>query len=490
MPTENLSLIKLIEMREKGKASPEEIATWYLNRIKRYDGFLNAFICINNELEEEAKMGKFAQQGLLAGVPVAVKDNINTKKLPTTCSSGAVRYDIEKYNAAAVYELLKAGCLLAGKTNMHEFGMVAPAEDNSFKTTRNPRNPAYLPGGSSSGSAAAVAAGMVPAALGSDTGGSIRIPAAHCGVVGLKPTYGLVSRCGLIAFAPSLDQIGPITTRVEDAALMLDILAREDIRYRSSVSAKNISFANLGEDNIQEKVKNLRIGVITNCLEHKLVAPKIRKKVENALKILYNQGIQLSKVELPLIEKAKAAYYIIAHAELYDILTANHRDELNICLEEDSMTSRLNPEKTWRLGDEVKRRLLLGSFVHKNKFYYKKACRLRTLLIKELSRILQKLDIIITPTTPRLPQKHGTEKTKSASYNLPNFTMPANLSGMPALSLPVGFTSENLPIGIHLMADYFQEEKLLQTAYLLEQELSLPQQVSNKDLAFRSEGKN
>jgi len=467
-------LKQLILELSRGEISAVETAAEFMRRIVEYDDEINAFITVNDNLIAEAgKVSSSEDGGELRGIPLAVKDNISTENLPTTCSSRAINWDMRRYNAEAVQAIVDSGGLIAGKTNLNELGMVSASGQNALLVTVNPWNKDYLPGGSSGGSAAAVAAGMVPAALGSDTGGSIRMPACHCGVVGLKPTYSLVSRHGLIAFAPSLDQIGPITRSVEDAALLLDIIADRRRLNFAELGLEEFDLSDLNRDDLS----GLKFGLATNYLEDERVEADVRESVRESIEVISALKGRVENVKLPSPELVKSIYYIIAHGELFKCLTEKE-DFGDKCFPDDAIINRLS-ENVNLLGREVKFRILCGSLMQSEGYerrYFARAVRIRTLLIKKMRGLMSEYDIILTPTSPTIPGKksEGFSRRRAGDHDFPDFTILANLTGLPAMTLPCGFSTPGLPVGLQFMSDFFQDKKMLAAAALLEEELELP----------------
>lgn len=406
----------------------------------------------------------------LAGIPIAIKDNINVLGQPTRCASQLLAPFVSPYDATAISLLKQAGGIPLGRTNMDEFAMGASGENSSFGITRNPHAPEHIPGGSSSGSAAAVAGHTSIAALGSDTGGSIRQPAGHCGIVGLKPTYGRVSRYGLVAFASSLDQIGPMTQTIEDSAILLNAICGHDKKDSTSANVEVPNFESfLGRD-----IKGLRIGVPTEYISsgnH----PAIATALQNNIKELENLGAEIVEINLPHAEAVVAAYYIIACAEAssnlsrFDGIRYGKRAENTNGLIE--LFSRTRNEG---FGPEVKRRIILGTYVLSSGYYdayYTRAQKVRALVAKDFTEAFEKVDLIAGPTSPTpAPRIGDAAENHLQTYLADIYTIPANLTGLPAMSIPTG-TAEvgpaTLPIGFQLIAPHFREDLLLQTGFAL-----------------------
>ncbi len=457
-----------------------EVSEAFLDRIRRLDPKLGAFLSVDQEgwLQAAADLdrrmaARTLKLGFLTGIPLGIKDNVVTAGWPTTCASRILAGWIPPYDATVVRRLRANGALLAGKTNCDEFAMGSSTENSAFLTTRNPWDRSRVPGGSSGGSAAAVASGLVPGALGSDTGGSIRQPAAFCGVVGLKPTYGRVSRYGLVAFGSSLDQIGPLARTVRDAAAILQVIAGQDPRDSTSSSHPTENY--LGE--IGKDVRGLRVGVPVEWFGEGL-DPEIRSHVQAAVSRLEKLGCSVEEIRLPHTEYAIAAYYIIAPAEAssnlarYDGVRYGFRASRPQDLQD--LYRRTRSEG---FGSEVKRRIMIGTYVLSSGYYdayFLKAAKVRTLIRQDYLQAFQRVDLLVGPTTPTLPFGLG-EKSEDplAMYLSDVYTVTANLAGIPALSLPCGFSRSGLPVGLQLLGPAFSEGVLLRTAHALEAEFAL-----------------
>lgn len=443
-------------------------------RINAVDGQVKAFLTLNEEAAR-AKAKELDGQvdeasNSLFGIPLGVKDNMMTKGLRTTCASQILdNFDDPLYNATVVDKLEAENTVVIGKLNMDEFAMGSSNENSSYAPTRNPWNTDYVPGGSSGGSAAAVAASEVFFSLGSDTGGSIRQPAAFCGVVGLKPTYGLVSRFGLVAFASSLDQIGPITRTVEDNAHLLQAIVGQD--PMDSTSA-NVEIPNYS-DAMKQDVKGLKIAVPKEYLQEG-VAPEVKEAVLQALKVYEDLGATWEEVSLPHSQYAVAAYYLLSSSEASANLA--RFDGVRYGVRSEKATNMIDMYKLSRsegFGDEVKRRIMLGTFALSSGYYdayYKKAQKVRTLIKNDFEKVFEDYDIIVGPTTPTPAFKVG-EKIDDPLTMYANdiLTIPVNLAGVPGMSLPCGFSSEGLPIGLQIIGKHFDESTIYRTAYAFEQ---------------------
>lgn len=404
---------------------------------------------------------------LLSGIPIAIKDNICTQGIKTTCASMSLQNFVPPYNATVIKLLKDAQCPILGKTNMDEFAMGSSCENSGFFATHNPHNLDYVPGGSSGGSAAAVSAGEAIWALGSDTGGSIRQPAAFCGVVGMKPTYGRVSRFGLIAFASSLDQIGPITRDVQDCAYLMNIICGYDKNDSTSVNIPAVDYTRA----LKVEVKGLKIG-----LPKELWGEGIDKDVlelgQKALKLLEEMGAQIEKTSLPHLQYALPTYYIIAPAEASSNLARYDGVSYGTRVEGDDMISMYKKTRSYGFGDEVKRRIIMGTYSLSSGYYdayYLKALKVRTLIKNDFGEAFKKYDVLITPTTPTSAFKIG-EKTQDPlqMYLSDICTIPVNLAGLPAISIPCGKVRE-LPVGLQIIGKPFSEEILIRVAYSYEQ---------------------
>ena len=467
----NPTIAEIHGLYKDGK-KPSEIVAEFLQRIEQRNPQLNAFITVNHEaLAQAEKADATIQQDLiskpLAGIPVAIKDNLCTEGLRTTCASKILGDYQPPYTATAVRKLLEAGAIILGKTNLDEFAMGSSNENSAYGPVRNPHNEAYVPGGTSGGSAAAVAAGLAPVALGSDTGGSIRQPASFCGVIGMKPTYGRVSRYGLVAHASSLDQIGPLANSAEDAARVLNVIAGRDRYDATSANVDVPDYLNsLGGD-----VKGLRIGVPPECFGEGLHA-EVKAKVEAALAQLKAQGAELVEVSLPHTKYAVAVYYLISTAEASSNLSRYDGVRYGVRAEDARTLSEMyRKTREQGFGPEVKRRIMLGTFALSSGYYdayYEKAQRVRTMLVQDFERAFEKCDVILTPTAPTPPFKIGEKSDDPLAMYLGDiYTVTINLTGLPAISVPCGKSSENLPIGVQFIGKPFDESRLLQVAQRL-----------------------
>lgn len=446
-----------------------------LARIDAREKDINAYVTIDREqamraaAAAQAKIEKGELTGLLAGVPVAVKDNICTQDLLTTCASKMLAHFVPTFSAEAVVSLEKAGAVIIGKTNMDEFAMGSTTETSAYGETRNPWNTAHVPGGSSGGSAAAVAAGECFFALGSDTGGSIRQPASFCGVVGLKPTYGTVSRYGLIAYGSSLDQIGPLTKNVADCAAVLELIASHDSKDSTSVRREDTDFTSA----LVDDVSGMKIGIPRDYLGEGLDA-EVKEAVLAAAKVLEERGAVVEMFDLSLVEYAIPAYYTIASAEAssnlerFDGVKYGHRTDA--C---EGLHNMYKKTRSEGFGAEVKRRIMLGSFVLSSGYYdayYLKALKVKAMIKKAFDDAFTKYDLILGPVAPTTAPKLGESLSDPLKMYLGDiYTISVNLAGLPGISVPCGTDSGGLPIGLQLIADSFQEKRLIQAAYTYEQ---------------------
>ncbi len=461
---------------ERGEVSARELTDQHLARIEAVDAELHSFLEVTAERAradaDRIDAARSAGDTLppLAGVPLAIKDNLCTKGIRTTCSSRMLEHFVPPYESTVTERLWQAGGILIGKTNLDEFAMGSSTETSAFGPSRNPWNPERVPGGSSGGSAAAVAAGECVASLGSDTGGSIRQPAAFCGVVGLKPTYGRVSRWGLVAFASSLDQVGPFSTSVADAAELLQVIAGEDRRDGTCLKAPVPDYLAA----LQTPVKGLRVGLVKECFEADGLDPQVKASVLAAAAQLEALGCELVEVSCPRFNDGIATYYVIAPSEAsanlarYDGVKYGYRSEQAGSLAE--MTARSRAEG---FGDEVQRRILIGTYALSAGYvdaYYKKAQQVRTLIRRDFDAAFTTVDVLLTPTSPTTAFRFGAHaEDPLAMYLADLLTIPANMAGLPAISVPCGFDDGGLPIGLQLITGVLEEPLLLQVAHQYEQ---------------------
>jgi aspartyl-tRNA(Asn)/glutamyl-tRNA(Gln) amidotransferase subunit A len=480
LPLASQTLVSLRQQLQRGEITPLDIVQDLHSAITAADPALQAYLSMDLETATVAAIAAGSRPDLLSlplgGIPIGIKDNINVQGAPCTCASRFLEGTYTSpYDATCITQLRRAGAIPFGRLNMDEFAMGSSTENSAFQPTFNPWDLTRVPGGSSGGSAAAVSAGLALAALGSDTGGSIRQPAAFCGCVGLKPTYGRVSRYGLVAFASSLDQIGPITRTVADAALLLNHLCGKDPRDSTSLDAPVPDFTTtLGQD-----IKGLRFGLPKEYLVEG-VDPRIRDTVQTAVRQLESLGGIIQEISLPHTDAAIATYYVLAPAEAssnlsrFDGVRYGHRAPHPADITDHYLTTRAQG-----FGPEVKRRILLGTYVLSSGYYdayYVKAQKARTLIRRDFDEAFQKVDIILSPTTPELPFKLGAHSGDPLSVYLADlFTIPANLAGLPGLSLPCGFVEEDgtsLPVGLQMVAKALDEATLLRAAHAYEQATS------------------
>ena len=458
-----------------GNASVEELINDFFSKIDSKNPEINAYICTtkNIAVEQAKNIDNLIQNKetlpQLAGLPIAIKDNICTKNVVTSCSSNMLKNFVAPYESTASEKLWSSGGVFLGKTNLDEFAMGSSTETSVYGVTSNPWDINRVPGGSSGGSAASVAAGLCSAAIGSDTGGSIRQPASFCGVVGLKPTYGRVSRWGLIAFASSLDQIGPITNTVSDAAEILYCISGKD-PYDSTCLDKPVpNYLN----DLNNSIKDLKIGIIKECFNHQGLNPEVKKSVLSGIERFKGLGAQIIDIECPRFNDGIATYYVIAPSEAsanlarYDGVKYGFRSDVSSNLLE--MTSKTRAEG---FGDEVQRRILIGTYALSAGYsdaYYKKAQKVRTLIRNDFDNAFKKVDILLTPTCPTTAFMKGDFANDPLSMYLSDLlTVPANLAGLPAISIPCGFDKNGLPIGLQLIGNVLEENKILNAANIFE----------------------
>lgn len=471
----DLTAVELSEKIKRGEVSAPEAVEAVLEKIEQKEELLHCYVTLDREgaLKRAASIQKKIQagelSGPLAGVPVAVKDNLCTAGMRTTCSSNILSNFVPTYSAQAVENLEAAGAVILGKTNMDEFAMGSTTETSAFGVTRNPHDPEHVPGGSSGGSAAAVAAGECFFALGSDTGGSIRQPASFCGVVGMKPTYGTISRYGLIAYGSSLDQIGPLTKDVRDCAAVLELLATHDKKDSTSIAREDTDFTAA----LQGDVKGMRIGVPRDYFGEGLDR-EVKEKVLKAAEVLREQGAVVEEFDLSLVEYAIPAYYTIASAEASSNLERFDGIKYGFRAEGyEGLHHMYKKTRSQGFGPEVKRRIMLGSFVLSSGYYdayYLKALRVKALIKKAFDEAFEKYDVILGPAAPTTAPLLGKSLAEPIKMYLGDiYTISVNLAGLPAISVPCGKDSGGLPVGVQLIGDCFQEKKLLRAAYVYEQ---------------------
>lgn len=468
-----LSVSQLLPLMARREVSPVEVTRTFLDRISRLDPELNAYLTVDGEgalsqaQEAESRYAR-GEAGPLEGVPLALKDVLATRGLRTTCASRILEHFVPPFDATVVSRLRQAGAVILGKVNMDEFAMGSSTENSAFGVTRNPWARDRIPGGSSGGSAAAVAADLCAASLGSDTGGSIRQPASHCGVVGLKPTYGRVSRFGLVAYASSLDQIGPLTKEVRDAALLLNLIAGHDPRDSTSAPVPVPDY----QENLGKDIKGLKVGVPREYFGEGL-DPDVKAAVTAALETLAGLGAEILEVSLPHTPYAVATYYIIAMAEASSNLARYDGVKYGSRVKAQNLLEMYTQTRTAGFGPEVRRRIMLGTYTLSAGYYeayYHKASQVRTLIRRDFDRAFKECALLATPVAPtpafRLGEKVDDPLTM---YLLDIFTISANLAGIPGISIPCGLSGEGLPIGLQLLGPPFGESQILQVAYAFEQ---------------------
>ena len=465
MELTDLTVHELMEKVKNKEITIEEITKAYADRINEKEPEVNAFV--STRLDEAIAESRNSE----AGIPIGIKDNICTNGIKTTCSSKMLENFVSPYDATVITKIKENNMPILGKLNMDEFAMGSSTENSAIKITRNPWNLNKVPGGSSGGSAAAVAANLVPWALGSDTGGSIREPASFCGIVGLKPTYGLVSRSGLVAFASSLDQIGPMTKDVEDSALLLNIIAGHDENDSTSLKREKIDYTK----NLKNSIQGMKIGVPKEFFGEG-INPEVKKSLENSIEEYKKLGAIVEECSLDVSESSLAAYYIIACAEAssnlgrFDGIRYGYRAKDYKNLKELFVKSR-----TEGFGKEVKRRIILGTYVLSSGYYdafYKKAQKVRTYVKNKFDECFKKYDVLLTPVAPTTAFDIGSKTNNPLEMYLADIcTVSINIASVPAISIPCGVDSNNMPIGMQLIGNRFQEEKILNAAYAIEQQI-------------------
>lgn len=471
----SLTAVELGRKIKEKEVTVEEAVTAALDAIEKREAQVHSFVTVDREgalkraKEVQAKINAGELTGPLAGVPVAIKDNMCTKGLLTTCSSKILYNFVPTYTAEAVLNLEKAGAVILGKTNMDEFAMGSTTETSAYGVTKNPWNTGHVPGGSSGGSCAAVAAEECSYALGSDTGGSIRQPSSFCGVTGIKPTYGTVSRYGLIAYGSSLDQIGPIAKDVTDCATILEAIASHDVKDSTSVQREDYDFTTA----LVDDVRGMKIGIPRDYFGDGL-DPEVKAAVLGAAKKLEEKGAIVEKFDLSLVEYAIPAYYVIACAEAssnlarFDGVKYGYRTE-----QYDGLHNMYKKTRSEGFGAEAKRRIMLGSFVLSSGYYdayYLKALRTKALIKQAFDKAFEKYDVILGPAAPTTAPKLGESLSDPLKMYLGDiYTISVNLAGLPGITLPCGTDQSGLPIGLQLIGDCFAEKKIIRAAYAYEQ---------------------
>lgn len=470
-----LTLAQIAKKIKEKKVKIKDVLDSVYSRIDAVEPKVDAYVTLTKQraykqaetLQKRLDSGE--DIGILGGVPIAIKDNMCIKDVLTTCSSKMLENFVPPYTATVIEKLENAGAIILGKTNMDEFAMGSSTETSYIKKTKNPWNLSKVPGGSSGGSAAAVASDMAFAALGSDTGGSIRQPASLCSVVGMKPTYGTVSRYGLIAFASSLDQIGPFAKTVEDAAILLDVISGHDQMDSTSV---DIDYPVLSKALVND-IKGLKIGIPTSFINQG-IKQDVKEAFDKNIDVMKNLGAEIVEINLDYAKYSLATYYIIATAEAssnlgrYDGIKYGHRAE-----KFDDLIDLYKQSRTEGFGPEVKRRIMLGTFVLSSGYYdayYKRAQQVRTLIINDFKKAFEAVDVIMIPTSPHTAFKFGEKSSNPIEMYLEDiFTVPVNIAGLPGISVPGGFDKQNMPIGLQFIAKAFDEKTLIRTAYTYEQ---------------------
>ncbi len=459
-------------MVSSGEWSAVDILEQHLAAIEAGDGAVHAFNLVTADLareqavEVDRKVAAGEDPGLLAGVPVALKDNLCTRGVPTTCSSRILEGWRPPYDATVVTRLREAGAVMVGKTNMDEFAMGSSTETSAFGPTRNPHDTSRVPGGSSGGSAAAVAAGFAPLALGSDTGGSIRQPAALCGVVGMKPTYGTVSRYGLVAFASSLDQIGPLATSVADAALLFDVIGGNDLLDSTSLHRPTPRALAVLDDGVD----GLTVGVLSEFLDG--AAPDVVARVHQAAEALAGAGARVEEVSVPEVAFGLSAYYLIAPGEASSNLARYDGVRYGLRVDAEDVAAMNTATRSAGFGAEVKRRIMLGTYVLSAGYmdaYYNQALRVRTRIIEGFTRAYHHCDVLLGPTAPTTAFALGAKVDDPLTMYLSDVcTIPSNLAGHPAISVPFGTGDDGLPVGVQLLGPALSEGTVLKVAAVVE----------------------
>ena len=475
MDITELTVHELQDKLENKEITVTDITKAYIENIKKKEEKIGAFVTIledealKNAEEIQNKIESGEIKNSLAGIPIGIKDNICTKGVKTTCSSKMLENFISPYDATVMEKINAEKMVMLGKLNMDEFAMGGSTEYSYFHVTRNPWNLNKVPGGSSGGSAAAVAANLVPWSLGSDTGGSIREPASFCGVVGLKPTYGLVSRYGLVAFASSLDQIGPITKDVKDCAMLLNVIAGHDERDSTSANVEKQDYVKA----LRNNVKGLKIGIPKEFFGEG-INKEVKESLEKAIEKYKELGAEVEECSLDIAKYSLAAYYIIACAEAssnlgrFDGIRYTYRTK-----EYSNLKELYKKTRSEGFGPEVKRRIILGTYVLSSGYYdayYKKAQKVRTLVMNEFKKAFEKYDILLTPTSPTVAFDIGSKSNNPLEMYLADIcTVSINIAGLPAISIPCGKDTEGMPIGMQLIGKRFDEQAILNAAYTFEQ---------------------
>ncbi|MGM0417362.1 MAG: Asp-tRNA(Asn)/Glu-tRNA(Gln) amidotransferase subunit GatA [Thermodesulfobacteriota bacterium] len=465
-----LSIAEAREKLDKKEISSVELTQSVFSRIDNVEKKLDAYITICQEdalrsAQEADKRISSGETSPLLGIPVSVKDLICTKGVKTTCASKILKDFVPPYNASVVEALKKDGAVITGKVNMDEFAMGSSTENSAFKITKNPWDTSRIPGGSSGGSAVSVASDMCLLSLGSDTGGSIRQPASHCGVTGLKPSYGRVSRYGLVAFASSLDQIGPFTKTVEDAAIALNTIAFHDPKDSTSYPESSPDYTSY----LEKGMKGVKVGIIKEYIEAEGIDPEVSASVKKSLEVYKSLGAEIVEVSLPHTKYAVPAYYVIAPSEASSNLARYDGVRFGFRSESEDLLEMYQETRSGGFGAEVKRRIIVGTYALSAGYYdayYGQAQKVRTLIADDFKKAFEKADILLSPVTPEPPFKIGEKNDDPLTMYLSDiFTISANLAGIPGISIPCGTAGGNLPVGLQLMAPAFEEGKILKAGY-------------------------
>ena len=471
------SIRELHQQLVKKERSAVEIATEALERIQALEPKVRAFLCVTADLaletakQVDAKIAAGEEIGLLEGIPIGIKDNLCIQGIPTTCASRILANFVPPYESTVTQKLKGTGAVIVGKTNLDEFAMGSSTENSGYQVTANPWDLSRVPGGSSGGSAAAVAAGECTVALGSDTGGSIRQPASLCGVVGMKPTYGLVSRYGLVAYASSLDQIGPLARSVEDAAILLGAIAGYDPKDSTSLKVEIPDYTQSLKPDFKPK-GSLKIGVIQETFGEGLDAV-VEKAVKKAIEQLQELGAEIQEISCPRFRYGLPVYYIIAPSEASANLARYDAVKYGLRQEADNLMEMYTKTRATGFGTEVKRRIMLGTYALSAGYYdayYLKAQKVRTLIKQDFEAAFENVDVLVCPTSPTTAFKAGEKTADPLSMYLSDLmTIPVNLAGLPGLNVPCGFDRQGLPIGMQLIGNVLREDLLFQVAYAYEQ---------------------
>jgi aspartyl-tRNA(Asn)/glutamyl-tRNA(Gln) amidotransferase subunit A len=458
----------------KKELSAVEITTEVLRKIETLEPKIHSFLCVTADLalsqarQTDEKLARGENIGIMEGIPIAIKDNMCTTGIPTTCGSKILENFVPPYESTVTQKLREQGAVIVGKTNLDEFAMGSSTENSGYQVTANPWDLSRVPGGSSGGSAAAVAAGECVVSLGSDTGGSIRQPAALCGVVGMKPTYGLVSRFGLVAYASSLDQIGPFGKTVEDAAILLGAIAGYDPKDSTSLKLEIPDYTQY----LKPDLKGLKVGVIGETFGEGL-EPIVAETVQKAIAQIGELGAQVKEISCPRFRYGLPAYYIIAPSEASANLARYDAVKYGIRKEADNLLSMYTQTRAEGFGTEVKRRIMLGTYALSAGYYdayYLKAQKVRTLIKQDFETAFDEVDLLICPTTPTTAFRAGEKTSDPLSMYLSDLmTIPVNLAGLPGMSIPCGFDPQGLPIGLQLIGNVLREDILFQVGYAYEQ---------------------